>query len=408
MSAGLSETTISIVKSTVPTLEAHGLDISNRMYERLFCHPEIKALFNQSHHGATGAQPKALADSVLAYARYIDNLEVLAPAVHRITQKHVGLMIQPSHYPFVADALVAAIADVLGDAASPAILAAWGEAYWALAHIMIGEEAKLYRINAETEGGWTGLREFAVEQVTEESTIIRSFLLRPVDGRPVIRHKPGQYLTFTLNLPEQPETKRNYSISSAPNGATYRITVKREPALLPGVPAGRVSNWLHDTVRLSSILRTAPPAGEFFLDEMNNSVALVSGGVGFTPMMSMLETIVARREARQVAYVHGAINSAVHAMGAHAKALAAKSSGATVTNFYADPLPGDVLGRDYDERGFITPNWLRRNTSSDTIYYLCGPRPFLRALWSGLRQEGVPAAQIRYEFFGPADELLAA
>jgi nitric oxide dioxygenase len=99
MSRALSEQTIAIVKATVQALEAHGLDIARAMYARLFEDPAIRDLFNQSHHGETGSQPKALASAVLAYAQNNDNPGVLAEAVERIAQKHVGLEILPEHYP---------------------------------------------------------------------------------------------------------------------------------------------------------------------------------------------------------------------------------------------------------------------------------------------------------------------
>src|SRR3546814_13075161 len=99
MSQPLSNDTISLVKATVPALEANGLDIVHEMYARMFENPEIRDLFNQSHHGDTGSQPRALTGAILAYASNIDNLAALAPAVERIVQKHVGLQILPEHYP---------------------------------------------------------------------------------------------------------------------------------------------------------------------------------------------------------------------------------------------------------------------------------------------------------------------
>src|SRR5215212_9263356 len=84
MPASLSDATIALVKATVPALEAHGLEITRRMYERMFRNEAIRDLFNQSHHGETGSQPKALATAVLAYARHIDNLGVLGGTVERI------------------------------------------------------------------------------------------------------------------------------------------------------------------------------------------------------------------------------------------------------------------------------------------------------------------------------------
>src|SRR3954468_21184791 len=109
--------------------------------------------------------------------------------------------------------------------------------------------------------------------------------------------------------------------------------------------------------------KVAPPAGEFFLDEKDDGpVVLLSGGVGLTPMMSMLEAIVASGSGRPTWYVHGAENGRMHAMGAHARELAAKARNVTVWTFYNAPDPQDVAGQSYDERGVITPDWLRRNT----------------------------------------------
>jgi nitric oxide dioxygenase len=401
MPAPLSEQTVALVKATVPALEEHGLDITRRMYERMFANPAIRDLFNQSHHGGTGSQPKALAAAVLAYARHIDNLGVLGGAVERIAQKHVALNILPEHYPFVADALLEAIKDVLGEAASDDIVAAWGEAYWFLAEILIGREATIYRELAAQPGGWNGWRDFVVEKVADESSIIRSFTLVPADGGPVVCHKPGQYLGFALDIPGAGTLRRNYSVSSAPNNRAYRITVKREAG--PGVPPGIASNWLHDAAGPGTVLKVAAPAGDFFLDTHSDApVVLASGGVGLTPTLSMLETIAAKQPERPTWWVHGALNGRVHAMGSHVLALAQRAPGIRTITFYAEPLQQDRP----DMKGMISVNWLRENTPVNATYYLCGPRPFLRSLVGGLLAAGVPAERVRYEFFGPADELI--
>ncbi len=403
----LSPTTIGLVKATVPALEAHGLAITTRMYERLFTDPEMRNLFNASHQGAAGGQPKALAMAVLAYARHIDDLGALGGAVERIAQKHVALNILPEHYPHVATALLGAIQDVLGDAATAEICAAWGEAYWFLAEILIGREAALYRDQAHTPGGWNGWRDFVVERVVDESETIRSFILVPRDGGAVPRHRPGQYLGLRIDRPEGGSLRRNYSISCAPGDRAYRITVKREAG--SDGPAGIVSSWLHGRAIPGTVVMLTPPAGEFILDRQSaDPVVLVSGGVGFTPMMSMLETLVAEAPDRPVWYVHAALNGRVHAMREHVRALAAGSHALKTHTIYATPEAQDREGVDYDATGLLTAEDLAALTPMDrATYYLCGPTPFLAALVHGLARSGVPTARIRYEFFGPADSLEA-
>ena len=403
MSQPLSEQTIALVKATVPALEAHGLDIVREMYSRMFQNPEIRDLFNQSHHGDTGSQPKALTGAILAYASNIENLGALAPAVERIAQKHVGLQILPEHYPHVGEALLGAIKAVLGDAATEDILAAWGEAYWFLANILIARERRIYTEQKDMSGGWNGWREFRIDDVVRESSVINSFLLRPVDGEPVMTYKAGHYLTVWLEIPGHPPVKRNYSISAAPNGETYRISVKREPQ-------GLASGWLHDEAKHGTILKVAAPAGEFFLAEhIERPIVLLSGGVGLTPMVAMLEALVGNGASVPVQYIHGTHDRETHAMRDHVRSVAALGNSVKIIDFHQTPLADEVLGRDYDVAGIITDEWLVANTPvGDADYYICGPRPFLRHAVSTLSLAGVPSDRIHYEFFGPADELLAA
>ncbi len=403
MAAALSADVIVRVKATVPALAAHGPAITQAMYVRLFQDDHITALFNHANQGEGGAQTKALAGAVLAYAQNIDNLAVLAPAVERIAQKHVGYHILPEHYPFVATALLGAIKDVLGEAATDEILEAWGAAYWFLADVLQGRE-KLIRDEITTDaGGWTGWRDFVVARKIRESAVITSFVLRPKDGGPVIPHKPGQYLTFRFDAPGQPGVKRNYSISAGPSSDSYRISVKREDH-------GVSSRFLHDRVQEGDVLQATPPAGDFFLaSQPPRPVVLLSGGVGLTPMVSMVEHIAKAHPELEAHFVHGALNSAVHALDGHVRTLANDHGRVSVTTFYSDPLHADRVGETHDVDGFITLDWLAANTPlAQADVYLCGPRPFLRTMVDGLVDAGVPADRIHYEVFGPMDEALAA
>jgi nitric oxide dioxygenase len=118
----LTEKTIATVKATVPALAEHGVTITAVMYRRLFEDADVRALFNQSNQGESGAQVHALAAAILKYAQNIENLGALAPVVERISQKHIGSHILPEHYSYVATALLGAIGEVLGDAATDDIL----------------------------------------------------------------------------------------------------------------------------------------------------------------------------------------------------------------------------------------------------------------------------------------------
>jgi hemoglobin-like flavoprotein len=152
----LSAETKAIVKSTAPALQEHGLAITTRMYERLFVDPEVKAMFDQAAQ-ASGEQPRRLAGAILAYAQNIDKLEALSGPVMRMATRHVETGVKPEHYPLVANALLPAIRDVLGEAATDEVLTAWGEAYWALAEILIGKEQALYE--ADENAGLAGAPE---------------------------------------------------------------------------------------------------------------------------------------------------------------------------------------------------------------------------------------------------------
>ena len=138
MSQPLSPETIAIIKSTAPVIQEHGVAITTRMYERLFVDPEIKALFDEAAH-KSGEQPRRLAAAILAFAK-----NAIQGAVDKICARHVATHVKAEHYPAVANALLPAIKDVLGDAATDEILNAWGEAYWFLADIMINREKTLY------------------------------------------------------------------------------------------------------------------------------------------------------------------------------------------------------------------------------------------------------------------------
>ncbi|CAI9121292.1 NO-inducible flavohemoprotein [Brytella acorum] len=396
MADPLDEKTRSIILATVPALKAHGLAITTEMYKRLLATPAIRDLFNLSHQ-QDGEQPKALALAVMCYAEHINDLGALGGMVERIAEKHVGLNILPEHYPYVATALLGAIGHVLGDAATPEILDAWGKAYWFLADILIGREKQIYEGNESTPGGWTGWRSFRVRSRQRETSIITSFELVPTDGGALFRHKAGQYLSFKLDVPEHGSQRRNYSISSAPGEDHYRISVRRQDG-------GVVSTWLHDSVEEGDILQIANPAGDFFLNEADsNPIVFLTAGVGLTPVISMLGELTQTRTKRSIRYVHGADTAASAAFQQEIRQFA-KDALLTADFFYSKDqtqTQGSASGVT-SYAGRITPVWLRQTLDRSATYFICGPDSFMRDMVDTLRAEQLPGTQIRYEFFGSA------
>ncbi|MCV9917023.1 FAD-binding oxidoreductase, partial [Burkholderia pseudomallei] len=170
-----------------------------------------------------------------------------------------------------------------------------------------------YEQSSERLGGWTGWRSFVVREKRPESSVITSFILEPADGKPVANFEPGQYISVAVDVPELAlQQIRQYSLSDMPNGRTYRISVKRESG--GNYPPGYVSCLLHDHVNVGDEIKLAAPYGNFHIDvHAKTPIVLISGGVGLTPMISMLKRAIQDPQ-RQVVFVHGARNSGVHAM----------------------------------------------------------------------------------------------
>lgn len=386
-----------IVKATVPLLETGGEALTTHFYKIMLGeHAEVRPLFNQAHQ-ATGAQPRALANSVLMYARHIDNLGALDNLPAQIIQKHVALQVLPEHYPIVGSCLLRAIREVLGEEiATDAVIAAWAAAYQQLADILIGAEGTEYDRLASAPGGWRGTRPFRVTHKVAESLEITSFYLESVDGDRVVDFQPGQYLGLRLVIADE-EVRRNYSLSQAANGRSYRISVKRESH-------GLVSNYLHDTVKVGNVLDVFPPAGEFTLRGGNAPIVLITGGVGITPTLAMAEAALTAGN-RGVTFLHYARNGDVHAFGStisgwarrypQFRAFVAYEQGAVGHGEWPTALGRPTIAHLED--------WLPEDRECDV--YLLGPKPFMAFVRNNLSALGLQDDRIRYEFFGPAEAL---
>lgn len=407
----LSDRQRDIVKATVPALREHGETITKTFYGAMFAaHPELYNLFNPANQ-RDGGQARSLAASVLAYAEHIDSLDRLGNMVERIAGKHASMEVQPGHYPIVGKYLLGAIEKVLGPAATPEILGAWAAAYGQLADIMTGRERGLYEEGAGQPGGWRGFKPFRVERKQRESEVMVSFHLVPADGAPLPAHKPGQYLSVKVRPPGHCyEQIRQYSISCAPNGRHYRISVKREdaPASVPGAPPGLVSNFLQSAVNEGDTLLVHAPVGDFVLDEdSDRPVVLMSGGAGVTAVLSMLEHLAAN-SAREVVFLRGVRSRQRHPFADHVCALASRRPGIRSVTLYEKVGPGDVQGEHYDAVGRTTAENIRRYLpGGEADFYYCGPLGFMAAAEKALDDLGVPLARRRSEAFAPDPSFAA-
>jgi len=384
-----------IVKATVPLLESGGEALTTHFYNLMLNeHPEVRPLFNLANQ-ASGAQPRALANGVLMYARHIDQLEQLGGLVAQIINKHVALNIQPEHYPIVGQCLLRAIREVLGaEIATDAVIEAWEAAYQQLADLLIGLEEQIYAEREAAPGGWRGTRSFRVARKVRESDEITSFYLRPADGGKLLAFHPGQYIGMRLDVDGE-EVRRNYSLSAAPNGLEYRISVKREPN-------GKVSNHLHTHVNEGDTLDLFAPAGDFKLENNDKPLVLISGGVGITPTLAMLQAALATD--RPVHFIHSARHGGVHAFRDTIDELAERHPQLKRFYCYEQHRDADALAHGIgflDEARLDT--WLPETRDVD-VYFL-GPIGFMKAVKKHLKAIGVPEAQSRYEFFGPAAAL---
>ncbi|VVE37005.1 NO-inducible flavohemoprotein [Pandoraea soli] len=391
------------IDASVPVLREHGLAITRHFYASMFeAHPELRNLFNMGNQ-ASGAQQQSLASAVFAYAANIDNAAALGPVLERIVHKHVSVGITPSHYPIVGRHLLGAIKDVLGDAATPALIAAWDEAYWLLAGELIAAEA---RLSERTHSPLGALRELVVADVDRETDHIVSYYLTTPEGGSPGEFAPGQYVSVSVTLPDGLQQRRQYSLSDAPQAAHWRITVKAEAAD-ETKPAGQVSNWLHAHVKAGDRLLVSAPYGEFTtsLDEARPLV-LLSAGVGITPMMSMVAALAAKGSRREILFAHAARHGSHVALRRHLTFAATQLPNLRVATFFETPQSHEREGADYSYAGRMDISRLALPANAD--YLLCGPVPFMQTQWRALRDAGVPAERLHREVFGPdaLDHLL--
>ncbi|WP_055712939.1 globin domain-containing protein [Streptomyces torulosus] len=415
----LSEESAAVVRATLPAVAGALDEITTRFYGAMFRdRPELlDGMFNRGNQ-ASGAQRRALAGSIAGFATALLDDPDTRPdtLLDRIAHKHAAVGVTDDQYTIVHKYLFGAIAEVLGDAVTPEVAAAWDEVYWLMAGALIGREARLYQDAGVTPGEvwrpWT-----VVERRTETPDTV-SFLLRPADGGPAPRARAGQYVSVRVRMADGVRQVRQYSLSSDPGDGLRRITVKRVAAA-EGTPDGEVSTLLHERVSAGDELTLSAPFGDVFLDDpadAGSPVVLVSAGIGCTPMTGILAHLTAAGSTRPVLVLHADRSPADHALRAETRALVDRLPGARAVFWYEHPEPAEathptaqaeqVEGADRADRvgtelrsGLMDLDGLE--LAQDATVFLCGPLPFMRAVRGQLLAAGIPARSIRYEVFGP-------
>ncbi|CAM4217340.1 MULTISPECIES: globin domain-containing protein [Corynebacterium] len=376
----LSEEHAEIIKATLPPVGENIETITKTFYNKMFtAHPELIAnTFNRGNQ-KQGAQQKALAASVATFATQLVDPNAPDPVMmlDRIAHKHVSLGIRKDQYQIVHDNLMAAIAEVLGDAVTPEVAEAWDAVYWLMADVLIKHEAKLYESDGVTDGDV-----FRRAEVTAKEQLTESVFTYTLTGD-FTAPRPGQYTSVGVTLDDGARQLRQYSIIEG-DEHSYRIAVETD---------GEVSTFLRDHVAVGDTVDATLAAGDLVLQDSDNPVVLISSGIGSTPMVGILGHLSRTHSDRKVTYLHADNSEDSWAQQAETRALAEALADANVTATF----------RSQDQRVNVAEADL-----AGADVYLCGGAGFLQ----GIRDDiaALPAdkapANVYFELFSPNDWLI--
>lgn len=253
---------------------------------------------------------------------------------------------------------------------------------------------------------WSGWRKFVIRKrnFEDRDQQVCSFHLEPHDGKPIPAYSPGQFLTFKLDIPGQAKpTVRCYSLSDAPRSGSYRVSIKRVPAPRgTDLPPGLASNYFHG-LEQGEILDVKAPSGAFVLDLADAApVVLIAGGVGITPLLSMLNSIVTAPGRRETWFLYGCRCGGEHMMKEHLARIASDHANVHLHVCYSEPAGDDAEGSDFQHKGWISIDLMKKLLpSSNYDFFVCGPPPMMNATLEGLAAWGVPETRVHFEKFGP-------
>jgi len=393
----LSEKSRPVIEATLPVVGENIGQIAERFYEHMFeGNPELlDGLFNRGNQ-AEGTQQRALAGSVAMFASALVQHPDQLPyhLLSRVAHKHASLGLRPDQYQVVYDNLMWAIGDVLGDAVTDDVAAAWSEVYWLMAFALTNTERGLYSARGvRPEIVW---RDWQVEEKTQVTPDVVTFKVKRTDDRPVRTSLPGQYVTVQMTMPDGTRQPRQYSLTRADDGEHRHFAVKRVHG--GGKPDGEVSNLLHDTVNVGDTLTLSLPFGDVVLDDSGRPLVFCSAGIGVTPMAGMLSHLVAAGSGFDVRFLHADLNEESFALREHILDDIRALPHATLQVWYEQGAEGDL---PVDGRFAGQMDVSAMDLPTDATYYLCGPLPFMQAVRENLLSRGVAPGDIQYEVFGP-------
>ncbi|WP_314037661.1 globin domain-containing protein [Dietzia sp. CH92] len=408
----LSAEHAAVVRATLPVIGAHIDEITPVFYRTMFAdNPDLlRDTFNRGNQ-KLGAQQRALAASIATFATLLVDGRSPVEMLSRIGHKHASLGITPDQYQLVHDYLFGAIVEVLGEAVTPEVAAAWDEVYWIMAAVLVDFEKALYD-RAEVEPGdvFRTATVTAREDVTDSVAV---FTLRGPDGRPLPDFRPGQYTSVGVVLPDGARQLRQYSLSSAPGDGTWRIGVRRvEPATADGraCPAGEVSGWLHAHATVGTTLEVTLPFGDLVLDAAGTGAAgqtapvvLCSAGIGITPMLGMIAHLAATDDPRRVLVLHADRSPSDHVLADEVAGETAMLADVDVHTWY-EQAPETVTGPGSVHHGYMDLSSIA--LPEDAHVFLCGSTGFLQSMRPQFLDAGVPEDRIHAELFAPNDWLV--
>ncbi|MEU8250035.1 globin domain-containing protein [Nonomuraea sp. NPDC048916] len=386
----LSAESAAIIRATIPVVGASLDTITARFYETMFGdRPELlDGLFNRGNQ-RNGEQRRALAGSIASFAGALlaNPHERPDALLARIAHKHAAVGITDDQYVIVHKYLFAAIGEVLGEAVTPEVAAAWDEVYWLMAGALIAMEARIYAHAGACDGRtW---RSWRVAERREETADVVSLVLAPIGDEPVPPALPGQYVSVQVRMPDGVHQLRQYTLSGYGADGLRRITVKRVRG--EGAPEGEVSNLLHATVKEGDELILSAPFGDVTLAGGEAPLVLASAGIGCTPITAMLQHLADTGSTRRVLLLHADRSEPDHALRDDMESLTAALPDGEKIFWYEDGDRGQAGRMDLTEV----------EIPASAVAYLCGPLPFMRDTRAQLIEAGVAPQDIHYEVFGP-------